>query len=595
MVEEFSWLLVSDIHLRKTQDRWAQSVVLQDLVRSVKERFGNGSGPSFVIVSGDLAFSGAPEEYRLVVPFLDALAVAVKLPRRLFFPVSGNHDINRRTQTTCFAGARHILNSPQRVDEFLGAEEERTTLLRRLSAYLEFDAEYCAGQDREMTADGLAYVAPLDVDGMPICLLGLHSSWMCGGDDDQNQLLVGDRPVINALELLLKHEPCLVLGVMHHPSFWLREFDQRSIEERLYPACGLIHRGHLHEPVTRLVSNVPGQACVIVAAGAGYAGRNFQNSYSYITAELSRGTLRVETFVYDPTTNRFNPRDDVRHPLRLRGKTPGSLADLAREVASVPEALPHANYIAATIAGLASEVPIRLGGKAVFAAPTLLANSEDGAMTVAVQGIFEVANLLLTFRDSVPLKERVHQVRDRIIGFGTMLNQSAAVDGEFAAELRHREENCQVLMAPTAVGPFTNTDEFLQDLVNAGEWVRLEEAARQHAGSRSRQLSAMARRYLVIALANQGDAAKASEACGLAVDIVNAAGCDASDFVQAAVLLYNEKRYNDSCKLIKEFASRYGNQIQLVREIGQKVYLETKDAELAAVLGIKVTTRRGKA
>ena len=65
--------------------------------------------------------------------------------------------------------------------------------------------------------------------------------------------------------------------------------------------------------------------------------------------------------------------------------------------------------------------------------------------------------------------------------------------------------------------------------------------------------------------------------------------------MQAAFLLYNEKRYTDSCKLIKEFASRYGGQIHLVSEIGQKVYLETKDADLAAVLGIKVKTRRRKA
>lgn len=58
MVEQFSWLLISDIHLRKTQDTWGQSVVLQDLVRSVRDRFANVAGPSFVIVSGDLAFSG---------------------------------------------------------------------------------------------------------------------------------------------------------------------------------------------------------------------------------------------------------------------------------------------------------------------------------------------------------------------------------------------------------------------------------------------------------------------------------------------------------------------------------------------------------
>ena len=65
--------------------------------------------------------------------------------------------------------------------------------------------------------------------------------------------------------------------------------------------------------------------------------------------------------------------------------------------------------------------------------------------------------------------------------------------------------------------------------------------------------------------------------------------------MQAAFLLYNEKRYTDSCKLIKEFAGRYGGQIHFMIEIGQKVYLETKDAHLAAVLGINVTTRRREA
>ena len=139
MVERFSWLLVSDIHLRKTYDTWAQSVVLKDLVSSVTERFGGGNGPSFMIVSGDLAFSGQPDEYQLVGPFLDALAAPLKLNRRLVFPVSGNHDANRKAQTTCFAGARHILTSPQKVDEFLCDDEERTTLLKRLSGYQAFE------------------------------------------------------------------------------------------------------------------------------------------------------------------------------------------------------------------------------------------------------------------------------------------------------------------------------------------------------------------------------------------------------------------------------------------------------------------------
>jgi predicted MPP superfamily phosphohydrolase len=594
VVERFSWLLVSDIHLRKTQDTWAQSVVLQDLVRSVKERYGDGNGPLFVIVSGDLAFSGAPEEYRLVVSFLDALAAALRLPRRLFFLVSGNHDVSRRTQTTCFAGARHILNSPQKVDEFLGMADERQTLLRRLSAYLEFEAAFCKDQVREVTAEGLAYVAPLDVDGMPVCLLGLHSSWMCGGDDDKSNLLVGDRPVIDALELLRKRSPRLVLGVMHHPCDWLQEFDQRSVEERLYPACDLIHRGHLHEPVTRLVSSVPGQACVIVAAGAGYAGRNFKNSYSYVTVDLSQGKCRIETFEYDPPTNGFRPRDDVWHPIKLRGTLPGTRADLAREIRSIPEAAPHASYIAALVAGVVSEVPTKMGGKIIFAAPTFLSNSEDGELSAAAQGAFQVANLLLTFRDDVPLMERFQRVLDRISRFGASLKRIAAADVEVAAELGRREENGQALMTPAPPTPFASTADFMEELARAGEWAQLENTARKHAGSNARPLAAMARRFLVIALANQGDAAKLTEACALAQGIVNEPGCDAPDFVQAAVLLFNEKRYNDSCNLLKEFVGRYGGQIHLIREIGQKVFIETNDGELGAALGMKAVKRRGK-
>jgi hypothetical protein len=243
---------------------------------------------------------------------------------------------------------------------------------------------------------------------------------------------------------------------------------------------------------------------------------------------------------------------------------------------------------------MVSEVPVKMGGKVIFAAPSFLVNSEDGGMATTAQGIFEVANLLLTFRDSVPLQDRVQQVSDRISVFGAMLKRTAAADGEFADELGHREKNCQVLMTPAAPAPFANTADFLKDLAGAGEWVKLEDAARKHAGSSARPLAAMARRYLVTALANQGDAAKLTEACALALGIVNSPGCDTPDFVQASVLLYNEKRYEDSCNLLKEFAGRYGGQIHLVQDIGQKVFIETKDRDLAAALGIKVAKRTGK-
>src|SRR5262249_40953700 len=152
-----------------------------------------------------------------------------------------------------------------------------------------------------------------------VCLLCLNSSWMCGGDEDENNLLVGDRPVIEALELLRPHAPRLVLGVMHHPYDWMQEHDQRSIAMRLLPACDLLHRGHLHDPASRLVSSIPGHSCVVVASGAGYAGRLFKNSWSYVTAEICEAQCRIETYTYDPDTNDFKPQEPVARPLQLRG------------------------------------------------------------------------------------------------------------------------------------------------------------------------------------------------------------------------------------------------------------------------------------
>ena len=56
-----SWIHVSDFHMR-VSDAWSQDVVLtamcDDIARQRRERAAD-----FILVSGDLAFSGKAEEY----------------------------------------------------------------------------------------------------------------------------------------------------------------------------------------------------------------------------------------------------------------------------------------------------------------------------------------------------------------------------------------------------------------------------------------------------------------------------------------------------------------------------------------------------
>ncbi len=60
----FQILHLSDLHV-SAQGNFDRSVVLDPLIIRLKEDLEKGFQPEIVIMSGDIAFSGKPEEYEL--------------------------------------------------------------------------------------------------------------------------------------------------------------------------------------------------------------------------------------------------------------------------------------------------------------------------------------------------------------------------------------------------------------------------------------------------------------------------------------------------------------------------------------------------
>jgi 3',5'-cyclic AMP phosphodiesterase CpdA len=92
-------LNVSDIHFRhpicNTQmdpDRPYRTRLIQDARIRAAELGPVGA----ILVSGDVAFAGAPEEYEAAYRWLIELADACGCPHDRIFVVPGNHDVNRR-------------------------------------------------------------------------------------------------------------------------------------------------------------------------------------------------------------------------------------------------------------------------------------------------------------------------------------------------------------------------------------------------------------------------------------------------------------------------------------------------------------------
>ena len=113
-----NWLHISDFHLRVGRE-WAQDVVLDEMCRHIEHQRNSDTPFDFVLVTGDIAFSGQADEYAIVGRFFDELQSRSGVDREYIFCVPGNHDVDRTRQAMAFKGARSALRTPDAVDSFL--------------------------------------------------------------------------------------------------------------------------------------------------------------------------------------------------------------------------------------------------------------------------------------------------------------------------------------------------------------------------------------------------------------------------------------------------------------------------------------------
>src|SRR5258708_1600075 len=95
MKRAISWLQLSDIHLRTT-DAYNQRVVLDSLLDDIRDRITKDDlAFDLIFLTGDIAFSGGPQEYDVAEAFVRRLAIACDVSLDAIYCVPGNHDVER--------------------------------------------------------------------------------------------------------------------------------------------------------------------------------------------------------------------------------------------------------------------------------------------------------------------------------------------------------------------------------------------------------------------------------------------------------------------------------------------------------------------
>lgn len=452
-MEQLRWLHISDLHLRSSGDTFSQSVAMAALVEDVKTRLA-GSPPAFVVVTGDVAFSGRSEEYAVAEAVFENLSDAVGLPPSRFYFVPGNHDVDRTRSRLHHVGACADVQSEADVDRILGAVEDVGPLIERQRAFWDFVGRLTDGQARQSTPSGLGYFAALEIDGVVLGLIAMNSAWLSGRDGEETRLLIGERQIIEALALSKGVRPVLQIALAHHPVEWLFEWDQQICRRRLLAACEIFHRGHLHDPDVS-VSAAPEAPCLT---------RFYGNAYNLIDLDLGTGSVSVQVFLYDPSYGRYEAGPVSSATVEFARAFPGTRTELRDALsAAAAEASRYQDYFVSLILGEKDEVPVLVRGTVEFLVPGA-ARELVGSEVLPAEQFLRLRNLLRLHGDETSLEDRVGMHRERIASFAAYLDGLVEVSPEAAS----RVTGPAIDAAETTTTELPHTSAFLEELVSAG-------------------------------------------------------------------------------------------------------------------------------
>jgi predicted MPP superfamily phosphohydrolase len=275
----FRWIHLSDIHTGHG-DRtygWDQALVLDEIVRDIDAQRRAQPEPPIdaILVTGDIANTGAgrtPTEYATAAAWLGKVAAAAGVSTAQIYVVPGNHDVDRGADKDEAVKqlVTDLREGRKSLDDALAEAAPRALLARRMARYLDFAGAFApvgaTADDRIHWVHRL--VAP---SGLAVRLVGLNTTLLAAGDDDQGKLRVGMRQIAMAFAELQESELVLALG--HHPlgGGWL--FDQPEIEPFLKRHAHALLTGHVHVANAEESRSGAGSTFLRVVAGSAHGDR----------------------------------------------------------------------------------------------------------------------------------------------------------------------------------------------------------------------------------------------------------------------------------------------------------------------------------
>lgn len=263
-------LHVSDIHIRGSRD-FVLSLG-RELVEAVKD-VEHSPACIIVAVSGDIAWSGKPEEYLLALEYFNAVVEGLKelfrsnegaSPPIYFAACPGNHDCDFDPESKL----RRALLEDVFKDHSLFKEEDTSRVLTGCQdAFFEFVAAFSPQGPNgypNAYADRYTYELIFRIDDEhSIAFLCCNTACTSKRREDESQLSFPTSTIPSS-----KPNASAVVSMYHHPDNWLSSPNAREFRSAIGSISDIILSGHEHDSTHSVISREERSRFIHIEGGA---------------------------------------------------------------------------------------------------------------------------------------------------------------------------------------------------------------------------------------------------------------------------------------------------------------------------------------
>ena len=249
----------------------------------------------YVVITGDIAYSGTAEEYTLATLFINNLISHIKesseIPIHVLM-VPGNHDGEFKKSGNV---RNTVIDTVREKGEPFIDDEVIAQCTAPQNNYFEFESKF--GSNNLIHNDPLWKEYRFNIEDKTIAFSAINASWMSQVPEEPGKLIFPVRRYSN----LYNHEEHISIRIilLHHPLNWYAQETYHPLRDLCRSYYQIVMTGHEHVSYTNITTDSLNNQTINLEAGALTADHGSSSSFSVITIDLEKNRFAKEGFSWD--------------------------------------------------------------------------------------------------------------------------------------------------------------------------------------------------------------------------------------------------------------------------------------------------------